>query len=80
MEESFLQPVVACACQAREVEEHGCWFGGRGGARDEHVEVHFAVADFGLVGEFEHFAPEVVDCGVGFERHFGEESECWAEE
>ena len=48
LEEAFLRAVVACASQTGEVKEHGDRFGCLGLRWDVEVEVHFAVAYFGL--------------------------------
>lgn len=69
LEETLFRAVVACACEAREVDEDGRFLGGGGARRDEEVEGHFAICGFGLVGEFEEFAAAAGNGGGGFDRH-----------
>jgi hypothetical protein len=70
LEEAFLGTVVACAGQAREVEENGHFVGCLSGGRGEvEVQGHFAACGLGFMGQFQKLAPKGGDCCFGLERH-----------
>ncbi len=69
LQEALFGRIVGRAGETGEVEQHGRGRGGRGGGRDEEVEVHRRAGRGGLVGELEKATTKDADGGVGRESH-----------